>query len=240
MSLSVDDSDCGGGVAGLPDFNTRTPDADTTITVIGGKTKTAKIKLTIRSDHFLGSNPKAPSRCTLLLTAATVVAGGSNDPMVSNNVLPVELNVIDKNDPLQSAVHETVVKSLPPIGLTIARGKPSIVKNARPKVVNADANEPLGDVISATASAGTCPPGMVGVIDHNGGLAGVQPSVTVKGGATKSVVLPLTASTSIHTLNKLSPQRCVANVSAAGPGGDTVGSNNTTQLVIDVLNKNDF
>jgi len=29
-------------------------------------------------------------------------------------------------------------------------------------------------------------------------------------------------------------------VSATGPGGDSDGSNNTTQLVINVINKNDF
>jgi len=28
--------------------------------------------------------------------------------------------------------------------------------------------------------------------------------------------------------------------SVSGPGGDTVGTNNTTQLVIDMLDKNDF
>ena len=43
----------------------------------------------------------------------------------------------------------------------------------------------------------------------------------------------------MHTPNKLSPQRCVVTVSAAGPGGDSDGSNNTTQVVIDVIDRND-
>ena len=61
------------------------------------------------------------------------------------------------------------------------------------------------------------------------------------GGAGKTGTLPLTlVSSDVHTPNKLSPQRCIATVSAAGPGGDSDGSNNTTQLVIDVIDKNDF
>lgn len=79
----------------------------------------------------------------------------------------------------------------------------------------------------------TCPAGTVGVVN--------PASAMVKGGATTTTTLPVQVqSTGISTPNKLSPYRCVATVSATGPGGDTVGTNNTTQLVIDVLDKNDY
>lgn len=103
----------------------------------------------------------------------------------------------------------------------------------------ADARESPGDELFAVAADGTCPAGTVGVVDHQG-TAGIQSSVVVPRSAKKPATLPLTATSSASTPNKLSPQRCVATVSVTGPSGDLDGSNNVTQLVIDILDKNDF
>jgi photosystem II stability/assembly factor-like uncharacterized protein len=230
VSLSVDDSDCGGNVAAQPNFNPRTlPPASTTV-VLGGKTKTATVLLTVSSAAFTGY-PKAPQRCTLVFTATAEVSP-SYDPQPSNNVVPVELNVINKNDVL-TATHETTLGSLKRAAVTINAGSSFASKNVKLVVGNADANESSADSVSVTAADGTCPAGTVGSVN--------PPSVTVQGGATKATTLPLQLqSFPISTPNELSPYRCVATVSATGPAGDTVGSNNTAQLVIDVLNENDY
>ena len=69
--------------------------------------------------------------------------------MPSNNTLPVEVNIIDKNDSSQTAVHETTIASLKPVTLTIAAGQTAKVKTVRPSVGNADAGEVPGDSSSA-------------------------------------------------------------------------------------------
>ncbi len=69
-------------------------------------------------------------------------------------------------------------------------------------------------------------------------------TVTVKGGAKKTCKLTATADGSqIGTTNPKSPQRCTVTLTAIGPttpqGALLDGSNNSTELVIDVLDKND-
>jgi len=102
-----------------------------------------------------------PHRCTLRFSASALVPG-SSDPTPANNTLPVELNVIDNNDPAQVAVHESTLASLKPAIMTIGDGQSTKSKTVRPRVGNADAGEVPGDVISVTAASGSCPPGLVG------------------------------------------------------------------------------
>ena len=148
-------------MAGTPDFDPVTGGAQTSILVPAGETKKARVPLTIRSADFTSFNFKAPTRCTLVLTASAVVPGGSNDPNPSNNVASVEVNVIDKNDAegTTAAAHETLVKSANPTALTITDGKPSAAKSLRAAVVNADYElvaENPGDAITLSAKT-TCP-----------------------------------------------------------------------------------
>lgn len=237
VQLDVDDSDCGGGVATTPDFQAAAPGMQNVITIADGSLKTARVLLTVNAAAFTTFNRTAPHRCKLWFTASAVLPGGYTDPMPSNNALPVEVSIVDRNDPNQTARHETTISSLKPVSVTIAIGQIAKVKNVRPKVGNADAGEMPGDLIDTAVVDGACPPGMASAVGFLGG--GSQ--ATVAGGATKTGTLPLTAtSIQVHTPNKLSPQRCIVSVSAAGPGGDSDGSNNTTQLVIDVVDKNDF
>jgi hypothetical protein len=237
VQLDVDDSDCGGGVAATPDFQSSTPGAQNVITIADGSTKTARILLTVNAAVFTSVNRNAPHRCTLHFTASAVVSGGSVDPMPANNTLPVELNVVDKNDPNQTTMHETTIASLNPVTLTIAAGQTAKIKTVRPSVGNADAGELPGDFINTVVADGTCPPGTVGALT----FLGVTSPVMVRGGAHMTGTLPLTmTSAQVHTPNKLSPQRCVITVSAAGPGGDSEPTNNTTQMAIDGLDQGDY
>ena len=122
IALAVDDSDCPAGMAGTPDFDPVTSGRRRSILVPAGKTKKAKLPLTIRSADFTSYNFKAPARCTLVINASAVVAGGSNDPNPSNNRAVVEVNVVDKNDVEEptATAHETLVKSANPTAMTIA------------------------------------------------------------------------------------------------------------------------
>ncbi|MBI3782986.1 MAG: hypothetical protein HY270_06250, partial [Deltaproteobacteria bacterium] len=245
IALSVDASGCPMGVAGLPDFVPSTPVADTSILVPAGKTKKAKLPLTINSTDFTSFNFKAPTRCTLLVSASDVIAGGNNDPSPANNVAAVEINVIDKNDPEHSTttVHESVVKSANPTKINIGLTKPSATKTLSATLENADYTptaESPGDVISLNAST-TCPGLMLGapVCDSTT----MSSSATVKGGATKTCKVTATADgNQIFISNKLSPLRCTVTFTATGPSPQVAPldpSNNSTELVIDVLDKND-
>src|SRR5262249_26866392 len=118
------------------------------------------------------------------------------------------------------------------------------VKNAHPTVINADilpAPETTTDAITVTASDGDCPSGTIGVADYDGTTPGSQNVAQVKGGQSKSGLLPLTINASAFlSPNKKSTARCTAILTASGPGGDSDASNNVTKLVIDVNDKNDY
>jgi hypothetical protein len=82
----------------LPDFDPHAGGAQDSILVIGGKTATAQVPLTIKSDKFASPNAQSPARCTITFTTTTVAAGTVIDPNGSNNSAQVEIDVIDKND----------------------------------------------------------------------------------------------------------------------------------------------
>jgi hypothetical protein len=239
VKLDVDDSDCGapGTVAGPPTF----PRVQNRVTIADGKAKIAKVVLTASRAAFTSFNRNAPYRCTLRFRASTDIGELSADPTPSNNTFPVELNVIDLNDPDQTTVHETTIASLKPLALTITHGQASKTKTVRPTVGNADANDVQSDLINAVAADGTCPHGTVGSVDLSR-MSGTQSSATVAGGTIQGGTLPVTATSTVSTPNHLAPQRCVATVSAMGPSNNVDPSprNNTTQLVIDIIDRNDF
>lgn len=242
IQLIAGNGNCPAGtVAGLPDFDKDTPGAQDSILVPGGKSAKAVVTLNVSAASFSGFNDVAPTRCTL---SFSVTSPGGSDPAPGNNTAPMELNVFDANDSDQSSVHETFVRSLKPLKITIGDGKPSAVKATRPAPGNADIvplPEAPGDTITVTAVDGDCPVGTAGVADYDRDTPGQQNTVTVEGGKTASGTLPVTATAAgFATANKKSPARCVATVTATGPGGDTAASNNSTRLVIDVYDKNDF
>jgi len=246
ISLSVDGSGCPAGVAGSPDFVPKTPAADSSILVPAGKTKQAKLPLTINSTDFDSFNFKAPTRCTLVLTASAVVSGGNNDPTPDNNVAVVELNIVDKNDPehTTTTTHETTIKSASPTTLNIKPGNSSATKTLKAVVGNADYRptaETPGDPITLSAST-TCSGLTLGAPICDAKTS--SSTVTVPGGKTKTCKLTATADgTQITTGNPKSPQRCTVTLTATGPTNPEVspldGSNNSTELVLDVLDKND-
>ncbi|MBI3782908.1 MAG: hypothetical protein HY270_05855, partial [Deltaproteobacteria bacterium] len=242
IGLAVDASDCPAGLAGAIDCDAKTPGAQSSILVPAGKTVRAKLPLTIRSADFTSLNFKAPQRCTLRLTASAAVAGGSNDPIPSNNTAVVELNVVDKNDPEQIAPppHETTLASAAPVTLTLKTGRTFINKTLHAKIGNADyvPAELPGDAIALTAAA------------NCSGLTLGTPvcetrtqtnTAVVTGGGRRTCAVPAFIDGSrISTPNHRGSQRCTVSLSAQGPSNpDGTPSNNRTELVIDVVDKND-
>jgi hypothetical protein len=244
VQLTATSGDCPSGtIAGLPDFKPSIGSPDS-ILLGTGKTKVAKVPLRIASAAFSTFNRKAPTRCTITFTADIVGHAGNVDPNPSNNSVSMELNVIDRNDAEMSAVHESVIKSVNPITITIPDAAAAKGKTVGGTVTNADflpTVENPGHLISLASSDGDCPLGTVSMPDFDAQTPGFQTSKTVKGGASAAAKLTATATAvGFSTPNSKSPIRCTAVLTSSGPGGDTDGSNNTTNLVIDVIDKNDF
>ena len=242
ITLTASDGDCPAGtVSGSPHFTSRAGNLGDSIVLAGGRSATAKVTLNIPPSAFTSFNHLTPTRCTLQFS---VTSPGNSDPVPANNTVPMELNVIDHTDPEQTAVHENFVNSLWPLTLTVPSGRPSATRTRHPTVRNADILpivENPGDSLTVTGSDGTCPAGTLGLPDMDTTMPGAQNAVTVNGGRAKSGRLSVTASSAlVTTTNKKSPTRCIATVTVTGPGGDTDATNNTTKLVIDVYDKNDF
>ncbi len=243
IRLVASDGDCPAGtVSGLPDFDLRTPGAQDAALVAGGQAKKAVVPLAISSAAFTSFNLRSPYRCTLMLQAVAVVAGGNADPTPDNDSVGVELNVIDANDPYQTDVHQTVIASIAPLHIRIKKGVSAVTKTVRAVVGNADDLDTAGHAITVTASDGDCPAGTVGAVAFRIPIAPNEPNtVLVAADANASGALSVTVSASAFTTaNAVSPRRCTAVLSAAGPSGDADLSNNTAKLIIDVVDRNDF
>jgi len=234
-------TDCPGATIGMPDFDTKAAGTQHSVLLAGGKTKTAKVPLMV-PNTIMVLNHKSPFRCSVTFTASTVPA--SPDPDSSNDSYTVDVNVLDQNDPDQPTSTETVLQSLRAVTVTVPKGKTSASKTASVKVTNADilpTKADPGHQITVTVTDGTCPSGTVGVVDYDRMTAGNQNFVTVKGGATKGGKLVLSIDGSAFTShNAKSPHRCVAMATASDAAPDADTSNDTTRLVIDVIDKNDF
>ncbi len=192
-------------------------------------------------------NHRVPHRCTITLTATSVVPGNT-EPTASNNTTTVELNVIDKNRAENTTApppHEAFINSIAPVSVSIANTNP-VVKRLSVSVGNGD-HLPTADsdAVRITRSDGTCPAGTVtaGVLDADARTAGNQDTVLVDGGKTKTGTLQLTIDRALFadTPNAKSPVRCTAVLRAVGPTDpDPDVTNNATQVVIDVIDRSDL
>ncbi|MBI3786007.1 MAG: hypothetical protein HY270_21665 [Deltaproteobacteria bacterium] len=239
-------NDCpGSGVTiSQPDFDPSTPlSADTQITLDPGKTATATVTINVTPAAFITFNHLAPNRCTMSFVASFPMVMGNLDPSTSNNASTVELNVIDKSDPEQSTTHETALASLKPLSINIPKLKTSKTSKAMAVVRNADflpVAETPGHDVTLAIDLSSCPWLSAAPIDFIAKTPAVDNPITVKGGKTAAAAIAITAdATQVTTSNKSSPLRCVATVTATGPT-DQQPDNNSSKIVIDVIDKNDF
>jgi YVTN family beta-propeller protein len=229
-------ADCPSLTVTTPDFGT----GSNRIQLAGGEKATAVVEVTAFPSVFTSFNLKAPTRCTLTFTARSLPSFGTSEPTPSNNVATAEFNILDKNDPEQTAVHESVLSSIKPITVKVKDAVASVSKTAKPKVGNADylptAEAAAAHVVSVSAVDGDCPASTVGAVTFHG-----APSTGVDGGKTATGALPLSITAAgFSSPSALSPARCTAVLTVVGPPGDTDASNNQTRLTIDVIDANDF
>lgn len=204
----------------------------------GGKSKTGKVNVTIASAGITSVNHVTPTRCTIAFLAAVA---DSTDPTLGNASVPLQLNVIDKNDVDQETPGESFIQSPNPITVKIPRNTASVVKSVKVTVGSGDivSVPPPLETVTVTAGDGDCPPGTVGAVSFPSG-SGNQ--VMVKGGKKQNGTLQLFIdSAAFSTANAKSPARCTAVLTATGAADpDADPTNNTATLVIDVIDMNDF
>jgi hypothetical protein len=239
-----------------PDFDVANPGIGDSIAVDVGRKKTATVLVTVTEAAFTTFNAKALKRCTLMFTSDTVATnppgmGGdvpvvSNlDPTTSNNVAIAELNVLDENDPgTTSPPHESFAVSIKPVKVTIRAGNATATKRTRAAIGNADIlpAADADDSISLAVDVSGCPGPPTVSLDFDRDILGDQTSALVDGGKTAKGTLLLTFDAgAVDTTNPKSPHRCSAVLTATGPSGpgDPDTTNNATQLVIDIYDKND-
>ena len=246
-------SDCPAGVTvGTPDFSGLGDEA----VVDAGRKAAASVAVTVTDGAFTTFNSKARKRCTLTFTSTTTATnppgGGGNVPVVSNldptgsnNAMTAELNVFDANDAESaSPPHESFTVSPKPLKVKIAAGNATATKKTKAIVGNADIlpAPDSGDAINVTVDVSACPGPPTVTLDMDRDVDGNQSSILVDGGKTAKGQLSLTFdAAAVTTGNAKSPQRCTATITATGPTDpDPDTTNNSTKLVIDLLDKNDL
>ncbi len=219
VRLVADLGDCPAGtVIGAPDFQNALAGDQDVVTLKGGKSKNARVRVQVDAAAFAGRG----SRCVLRFTAAT---SSSLDPVPGNNSALLELNVVDANH----TPPPPVLRSLVPVKLTIARGASVATYTVWPEVGSTTRSASSGQ-IALTMTDTDCPSDMVQGTTANG----------TRGGTAAPVVVLAANAATFTAANLQSPSRCRVQLRASGPGIDPSDPTATSALVIDVLDKNDF
>src|SRR5205823_3973093 len=95
IQVSVDVSTCPGITVISLDMDSVTPGAQDTVMVIGGKTATGTIQLSVDAGAIATKSALAPTRCTAIVSAAIA---GNTEPDGSNNTTKLVIDVVDLND----------------------------------------------------------------------------------------------------------------------------------------------
>ncbi len=90
IGLSAADGDCPAGTISGVGYGS----GGTAAFVEAGKSVSAKVSVTVSAAGFTTLGAKSPARCTALVIAD----GGSGDAAPSNNVAPLVIDVVDRND----------------------------------------------------------------------------------------------------------------------------------------------
>ena len=119
----------------------------------------------------------------------------------------------------RTPMHDSVMVLENPIQMVIPAGQSEVTKELALQVRNADVTpqpEHPGHVIQIVASDGTCPPGTIdGLPDFDRGAPGVQDSILVHGGATKTALAVLKVSRAdFPALDHKVPKRCTLTFTA--------------------------
>ena len=143
----------------------------------------------------------------------------------------------------RTPMHDSVMVLENPVNIVIPAGQTTVTKELPLQVRNADVTphpEEPGHVIRIVANDGTCPTGTIsGLPDFDRGTDGVQDSILVHGGSTKTALAVLTASlTSFPKLDHKVPQRCTlmfTAVTLVDGNVDPTPENNTITVEVNVV-----
>ncbi len=243
FQLLASDGTCPAGtVSQPPDFSSRTAGVQGTAVLSAGRSATATLGIEPTSLGFDNVNTRTSTRCVLDLSVVAV-APGNVDPTPSNNAFPLVLYVIDRNDAQQTTAHESTLKPLKALRLSLRDGTAFASRTLAVSAKNADsipASENPGHVVQVVVDDGDCPPGTVAALDFDRRTAGVQDSLMIRGGRSATARGTVQATSAAFLARERAPARCVAEISVVGPGGDVDPGNDSIPLVIDVDDKNDY
>jgi hypothetical protein len=228
----VINNDCPAGtVIGAPDFDRNTPGDQDTVQLIGGQSKSAAVSLNIDSAAFAALNQMMPRRCTLILAAVVAQPAGSFDPTQSNNAAPLELSVVDRNT--SDVRSQPVLKSVAALKVRIPRGQTSITKTIVPRL-GADSNGARLDRTGTLTVSSNCPAKAVSAVNPISAASGDA------GASGKMSLVVSIDSAAFTTPHDKCPARCSATLTVSGTGVGAGNATRTSQLLIDVIDKNDF
>jgi cysteine-rich repeat protein len=242
MRLTGTDGDCPPGtIARMPDFEAGVGGVQDTKQVDGGLPATAQTDITVSRAGFKFVDRRVPARCTLWFSV-TAVPEDLYDPTPDNNVVAVELNVYDDDDKILATEDEVFIQSLSPTLVKIPRGQTSVIEQVKPTITRAGKKvlEDAGMDVVVTAGDGDCPKGTIGIADFDRRAAGTQNRMVLRRGKRARGMLALIVRGDAFTsTTDESPRRCTAVLTISGIA-DMDSSNNTTRLVVDVLDRNDY
>lgn len=242
IRLSGSDGDCPPGtLSRMPDFEAGIGGVQDTKQVDGGLPATAQAHITVSRAAFQIADRRVPARCTLWFRASAMPEN-LYDPTPDNNVVAVELNVYDDDAKLLENEDEVLIRSLSPTLVKIPRGQTSVTERVKPTVLRAGKKvlEDAGLEVVVTAGDGDCPKGTIGITDFDRRTAGTQNRMVLRRGKRARGMLALVVRADAFTSSTdESPRRCTAILSIAG-AADLDPSNNTTRLVVDVIDRNDY
>jgi cysteine-rich repeat protein len=242
MRLTGSDGDCPPGtLSRMPDFEAGIGGVQDSKQVDGGLPATAHADITVSRAGFKIVDRRVPARCTLWFSVSAVPEN-LYDPTPDNNVVAVELNVYDDHARLLETEDEVLIQSLSPTLVKIPRGQTSVIEQIKPTVLRAGKKilEDAGMDVVVTAGDGDCPKGTIGIADFDRRAAGTQNRMVLRRGKRARGMLALVVRADAFTSSTdESPRRCTAVLSISGTA-DMDPSNNTTRLVVDVIDRNDY
>jgi cysteine-rich repeat protein len=242
MRLTGTDGDCPPGtIARMPDFEAGVGGVQDTKQVDGGLPATAQADIKVSRAAFKLVDRRVPARCTLWFSVSAVPED-LYDPTPDNNVVAVELNVYDDDAKILETEDEVFIQSLSPTLVKIPQGQTSVVEQVKPTIMRAGKKvlEDVGMDVVVTAGDGDCPKGTIGIADFDRRAAGTQNRMVLRRGKRARGLLALVIRSDAFTSSTdESPRRCTAVLTISGIA-DMDSSNNTTRLVVDVLDRNDY
>ena len=242
VRLTGSDGNCPPGtISRMPDFEAGVGGVQDIKQVDGGLPATALADITVSRATFKPVDRRVPARCTLWFSVS-VIPEELYDPTPDNNIVAVELNVYDNDAAIVQTEDEVLIQSLSPALVKIPRGQSSVVEQIKPTVLRAGKKvlEDAGMDVVVTAGDGDCPKGTIGVADFDRRSIGTQNRMTLRRGKRARGQLALVVRSDAFTsATDESPRRCTAVLTISG-AADIDPSNNTTRLVVDVLDRNDY